>query len=104
MLDLYHQYDNINYRHKEINMTVQQLIELAQNKIFSVQFVKKDGTIRDMVCRLGVKKHLKGGELKFDAKGRGLLPVFDMQKEAYRMINTKTLIKAKIGGIEYDIN
>lgn len=86
-------------------MTVQELIELTKNgNIFSVQFVKKDGTLREMVCRLGVKKHLKGGTLNYDAKSRGLLPVFDMQKQAYRMINTKTLISAKINGVNYDIN
>ena len=51
-----------------------------------------------MVCRLGVKKHLKGGELAFDAKAMNLLPVFDMQKEAYRMINISTLIQLKING------
>lgn len=84
-------------------MTVQKLIELTKNgNIFSVQFIKKDGTLRDMVCRLGVKKYLKGGELKFDAKSRGLLPVFDMQKQAYRMINTNTLVSAKINGEKYE--
>lgn len=86
-------------------MTVQELIELTnKGQIFSVKFVKKDGTLREMVCRLGVKKHLKGGTLNYDAKSRGLLPVFDMQKQAYRMINTKTLISAKINGVNYDIN
>lgn len=86
-------------------MTVQELINLTnKGNIFSVQFLKKDGTLRDMVCRLGVKKHLKGGTLKFDAKSKGLLPVFDMQKQAYRMINTNTLVKAKINGVIYDIN
>lgn len=86
-------------------MTVQELIELTnKGNIFSVKFVKKDGTLREMVCRLGVKKHLKGGTLNYDAKSRGLLPVFDMQKQAYRMINTKTLISAKINGVNYDIN
>ena len=86
-------------------MTVQELINLTKNgNIFSVQFIKKDGTLRDMVCRLGVKKHLKGGELKFDAKSMGYLPVFDMQKQQYRMININTLIKAKINGVNYDIN
>ena len=84
-------------------MTVQELIELTnKGNIFSVKFVKKDGTLREMVCRLGVKKHLKGGTLNYDAKSRGLLPVFDMQKQAYRMINTKTLISAKINGVNYD--
>lgn len=86
-------------------MTVQKLIELTnKGQIFSVKLVKKDGTLREMVCRLGVKKHLKGGTLNYDAKSRGLLPVFDMQKQAYRMINTKTLISAKINGVNYDIN
>lgn len=86
-------------------MTVQELINLTKNgNIFSVQFIKKDGTLRDMVCRLGVKKYLKGGELKFDAKSMGYLPVFDMQKQQYRMININTLIKAKINGVNYDIN
>ena len=86
-------------------MTVQELIELTnKGNIFSVKFVKKDGTLREMVCRLGVKKHLKGGTLNYDAKSRGLLPVFDMQKQAYRMVNTNTLISAKINGVNYDIN
>ena len=48
-----------------------------------------------------VKKHLKGGELKYDAKARNLLPVFDMQKKEYRMINISTLTKLKINGQVY---
>jgi hypothetical protein len=84
-------------------MTVQELINLTKNgNIFSVQFIKKDGTLRDMVCRLGVKKYLKGGELKFDAKSMGYLPVFDMQKQQYRMININTLVSAKINGEKYE--
>lgn len=83
-------------------MTIQELIELTnKGQIFSVQFTKKDGTLRDMVCRLGVKKYLKGGKLKFDAKSMGYLPVFDMQKQAYRMINVNTLISAKINNEKY---
>ena len=82
-------------------MTLNQIVELAGNNIFSAQFVKKNGEVRDMVCRLNVKKHLKGGELKYDAKARNLLPVFDMQKEGYRMINISTLIQLKINGEVY---
>jgi len=81
--------------------TLNQIVEAAGNNIFSVKFVKKDGTIRDMVCRLGVRKHLKGGELAYDAKARNLLPVFDMQKKAYRMINISTLIELKLNGQVY---
>jgi hypothetical protein len=83
-------------------MTLQEIVaKVNKGQIFSAQFVKKNGEIRDMVCRLGVVKHLKGGELKYDAKARNLLPVFDMQKKAYRMINISTLIQLKISGEVY---
>ena len=71
---------------------------VADGKIFTVEFIKKDGTLRKMNARLGVKKHLKGGTLAFDPSERNLLPVFDMQKEGYRMINASTILNIKIGG------
>ena len=83
-------------------LTLKQTIEMAKGQIFSATFIKKNGERREMVCRLGVKKHLKGGELKYDAKARNLLPVFDMQKEAYRMINFDTIIQLKINGQVYN--
>lgn len=79
------------------------LINETKGKTFSARFVKKDGTLRDMNCRLGVKKHLKGGKMAYDARSRQLIPVFDMQKEAYRMINAKTLIEINANGKVYKI-
>ena len=72
-----------------------------KNSIFSVVFLKKDGTIRKMLCRFGVKKHLKGGKLAFNPLERALLVVFDMQKEAYRMVNLNTISNIKMKGVEY---
>lgn len=73
-------------------MRVNELRELVgTNKIFSVDFIKKDGSLRKMNCRLGVRKHLKGGELKFDIVEKNLLPVFDMEKQGYRIINVSTI-------------
>ena len=71
------------------------------NEIFSVVFLKKSGEVRPMTCRFGVKKHLKGGELKFDPLERAMLVVFDMQKEAYRMINLETISNINMKGVEY---
>ena len=82
---------------------VKQLRELVGSKIFSVVFQKKDGTLREMVCRLGVKKHLKGGELGYDAEALNYLTVFDMQSEEYRTVNLNTLKKIKLDGVIYDI-
>ena len=77
------------------------LLEQNKGNVFSVVFLKKDGTIRHMTCRFGVKKHLKGGELKFNPLERSLLVVFDMQKESYRMINLETISNIKMKGVDY---
>ena len=77
------------------------LIEDNKASIFSVVFLKKDGTIRKMLCRFGVKKHLKGGKLAFNPLERSMLVVFDMQKEAYRMVNLETISHINMKGVEY---
>ncbi len=73
-------------------------------KFFHVQFIKKDGTERQMTCRMGVKKDQTGKGLAFDAIAKGLLPVFDLEKDDYRFVNMETLRKAKIQGEEYAIS
>lgn len=70
-------------------------IKKTNGRIFSITFVKKDGSIRKMTARLGVKKDLKGVGLKFDPTERSLVVVFDMHKRAYRMINLQTIISFK---------
>lgn len=70
----------------------------TEGRIFSVYFRKKDGTMREMTCRRGVKRHLRGGSLPYDPKVRNLLPVFDMSAEDYRVVNLSTLVSFNIGG------
>ena len=82
---------------------VKQLKELVGNKIFSVEFTKKDGSLRKMVCRLGVKKHLKGGSLGYNAEALNYLTVFDLQSEEYRTINVNTLKSITFEGVTYEI-
>lgn len=74
---------------------------VGNGSIFSVDFTKKNGEFRTMRARLGVKKHLQGGELPFDPVDKGLLPVFDMEKQAYRMINLKTVTEIRAKGNVY---
>jgi hypothetical protein len=74
----------------------QEIIEkiLASNgKIFTVVFIKKDGSERTMNARLGVKKHLKGGTSTLDADK--YITVFDMQAGGYRAINRETIQSVK---------
>lgn len=66
-------------------------IKNSKGRIFSVEFVKKDNTLRKMKCRIGVTKYLKGGELPYDPVEKGLVPVYDMEKQDYRVINIRTI-------------
>lgn len=79
------------------------LIKDTKGKFFTVTFIKKDGTERVMNARLGVKAYLRGGELPYNPEAKGLIPVYDMQKRDYRMINVNTIKKLVIGNNTYDV-
>lgn len=65
----------------------------SNGKIFSVEFIKKDGTKRLMNCRLGVTKHLKGGASTLDPNQ--FITVYDLQSQGYRAINVDTFLNVK---------
>ena len=80
--------------------------------VMRVRFVKKDGTVRDMICRRGVKEHmdaegqrvgLKGTGMNYSPREKRLIVMFDFQKKNYRMINELTLIEASIRGTIYRV-
>ena len=76
----------------------ERLIASTNGAFFSVSFVKADGTHRDMVCRLGVRKGVKGVGMSYDPKDRDLRPVFDVAKRDYRMIPLNTLYSLTVDG------
>jgi hypothetical protein len=82
----------------EIESKIQEIRNEAEGTFFSVHFIKKDGTLRKMVARLGVSKGVKGVGLAFNPTAKGLLPVFDVQKNAFRMINISTIQQLQIKG------
>jgi hypothetical protein len=73
----------------------------TKGQIFTASFIKKNGSYRDMNCRLGVVKERTGKGMSYKPLQRLLLPVFDMQKKEYRMINLNTVYYLVIGGIKY---
>ena len=83
---------------------VVKVVNSSKGKFFSAVFIKKDGTPRTMNCRLGVKKYLKGGKLRFSPSKKGLIVVFDRDKKEYRMININTTQSLKVNGKEYYVN
>jgi hypothetical protein len=77
------------------------LDSVTDGRIFSVEFMKKDGTIRRMTCRRNVRKGLTGKGMAYRPLGKGLLTVFDMNKGEYRMINLLSVTKFTINKVKY---
>jgi hypothetical protein len=81
--------------------TAKELIFDTKGKFFTVKFIKKDGSERVMNARLGVKKYLKGGTLKYDPAEFNYITVYDMGAKDYRTVNANTIQNLKIGKNEY---
>ena len=80
-------------------MTKSELLKLVEGKFFSATFIKKNGEIRKMLCRTGVKKHLKGGQKRYDYDD--LLTVYDVKKKGYRTIPLGRLLTVRAKGKLY---
>lgn len=90
----------------------QNIIEnLAPNAIYSVTFVKKDGSLRMINSIRSTRKGLTGEGLRYDAKSKGLMPVYDLQlaksgtpeKQCWRMINFETVQEIKANQTVYQV-
>ena len=75
------------------------LIEQSNGKFISVTFIKKDGSERVLVGRLGVTSRLKGGTSTLDAEK--YITIFDVQNDGYRAVNRDTIRSVRIDGEEY---
>lgn len=68
-------------------LTTQDVLDLVGvNNFFGVTFTKKNGEMRDMQARFGVKSNLKGGAPAYNPDEKGLMWVTDMiaaQKKPY---------------------
>lgn len=81
-----------------------QLIKESNGKLFTVTFTKRTNSrLRELRGRLGVKSYLKGGVLPFDPDDYDLIPVWDIEKQEYRMINIRGIISLNIGGQQYSL-
>lgn len=102
-----------NYSRKLVTAKVARalILALTNSEIFGVTFVKKNGELRNMQCRRGVKKGVKGtvkNDRKFEDQVNNVLTVYDMNKVeergergAFRRINLETVKSLRIKGTEY---
>ena len=77
------------------------MIKSTKGKWFGCTFIKKDGSIRNMNCRVGVHKGVKGVGRKFSTPN--LVTVFDAKAKSYRMINVDTMLTFNCGGFSWKI-
>ncbi len=96
----------------------------GEQGFFSVKFIKRtNGEIRDMVCRLDVKKYLRGGAPAYDFAEKNLVCVCDVQiarqiadalasgnvalagrwRSPYRSINLDAILEIACNGHRYTV-
>lgn len=83
-------------------MKLSDIVAKTSGKFFTVTFIKKDGTIRALNGRLGVTKHLKGGQCTLD-RDRFLI-VYDVQSKGYRSVNVDTILSVNVDGLTVERN
>ena len=85
--------------------TMKDLISHTNGKFFHVAFMKADGSLREMTCRLGVQIGVKGTghDIKPDTPA---MRVWDVNKGAFRTIplgDRLLAANATIGGIKFEL-
>lgn len=78
------------------------IVKATNGKFFTVVFIKKDGTERALNGRLGVTKHLKGGECTLDKEK--FLIVYDVVSKGYRAVNVDTIKSVSCDGLNISLN
>ena len=79
----------------------QTIKQLVGNSIFTVKFTKKNGDLRKLTGRLGVKRGVKGVGKNYDVKDFNYLTVYEMGKEQFRTINFNTIKELTFKGNTY---
>lgn len=66
---------------------------IKSGKFFSCSFTKKDGSVRYLLGRSGVKKYLRPNSKgrSYDPSELGYLSVYDLHSKDYRLVNLQTI-------------
>ena len=80
-----------------------ELIKDSKGLIFSTTFIKKDNTTRTLTSRTGKQYTPTGKAAPYKPADYNLLPLYDMRKKAFRMLNLNTLITLSINKTKYII-
>lgn len=85
------------------------LLAGTNGRFFQVKFIKRgDGSLRQMTCRTGVRKHLRGGQAAYSFSEKSLLPVWEPipgrdGQESYRSIPLDGITEITVDGRTYTV-
>lgn len=79
-------------------------LEATRGRIFRVAFSRRsDGRQREMTCRIGVTKHLKGQGPSYRAADHDLMSVYDVQKRQYRSIPLDRVLCVRFAKVNFRV-
>lgn len=85
-------------------MDIKKAINNTNGRIFGVSFIKKNGENRNMCCRLGVRKGVKGVvDRQSEDEKNNTMTVFDFNKKEFRRINLNTIYRVRINKETYNL-
>jgi len=88
-----------------VNNIKDYILGVAVKDKFIIEFVKKDGTLRELAGTFVPPEEWtpKGPGLKYSPRQKGLLQVWDLEKEGWRMVNVLTIQKINMVDVAIDI-
>lgn len=83
--------------------TKRRILDSSKGQFFSVEFVKKDGSLRQLTAKTWIKKHLRGkpGENVNTVAHKPEYYTACDAKDGYKNINLNSLKRAVVAGTEY---
>lgn len=83
---------------------VHDFIRSLNGKFFTVEFVKRStGEVRIMRATTNYDSKTVGGVMTYDANAKQLIPVWDLEKKAFRSIPTDAVLRIVALGNTYEV-
>lgn len=80
------------------------LLRNSKGKFFRVTFDKKNGMVRDLVGRIGVRKGTSGIGMAYNPAEHNNLIVWDAAIQDYRTVRSDAIVGFRLNGKTYKVN
>jgi hypothetical protein len=81
---------------KATNEELVSIVENSNGKMLNLKTVKDNGEFRSLTGRLGVRKGTNGNGLKFNPAEKGLIVIWDKDKQEHRMVRKENIYEVSL--------